>query len=210
MILKPFYFCNMKNNPEKMKEIIKKYDSTSDFYDERYSKIQDGKFIIVLKDFIFNGKYIIDAGCGTGLFYEFFQKKLVTKSNICFKFIGVDISWNMLKKFQFKIQNKEKIVNDQINLVLSDLENLPFRKNVFHSFFSLTSFQNLSNIIQGVNESFRVTINNGEMKFSILKKKLDSRKMTSLIQLKADNLEIIDKEDLEDIIYDFNLRKKKQ
>ena len=95
-------------------------------------------------------------------------------------------------------------------LVLSDLENLPFREDVFHALFSLTSLQNLPNIINGINESFRVTKDNGDVKFSILKKKLDLDEILSHIKLQVKNLKIIENDDLEDIILSFNLRKKTQ
>ena len=200
----------MKKSPNKKREIIKKYDSTSHFYDDRYSKIQSEKYYLVFKEIPFEDKFLLDAGCGTGLFYDYFLENLEYDSGKLYRFLGVDISWNMLKAFSLKLKKKEKIVKHQISLVLSDLENLPFRENIFHVYISLTSLQNLPNIITGINESFRVTRNNGDVKFSILKKKLDLDELLSHIKSKVKNLEITENDDLEDVILSFNLRKKKQ
>ena len=196
-------------NPNKKREIIGKYDSTAHFYDDRYSKIQREKFNLIFADFSFEDKFILDAGCGTGLFYDYFLENLLINSDKRYRLLGVDISWNMLKTFLMKLKAKAEIVKNQVSLVLSDIENLPFREDVFHAIISLTSLQNLPNIYNGINESFRVTRNNGDVKFSILKKKIDLVDILSHIKLQVKNLELMDNDDLEDIILSFNLHKKK-
>ena len=197
-------------NPNKKQEIIRKYDSTAHIYDNRYSKIQNEKFNLIFKEFCFENKILLDAGCGTGLFYDYLLEKLEDDLDKQYNFLGVDISWNMLKEFSLKLKKKEKLAKFQSCLVLSDLENLPFREDVFHALFSLTSLQNLPNIINGIKESFRVTKDNGDMILSILKKKLDLDELLSHIKSKVKNLEITENDDLEDVILSFNLRKKKQ
>jgi len=197
-------------NPNKKREIIGKYDSTAHFYDDRYSKIQKEKFNLIISKFSFEDKFLLDAGCGTGLFHDFLLEHFLLNSGKRYRILGVDISWNMLKTFLLKLKKKEKIVKNQVCLVLSDLENLPFREDVFHAIISLTSLQNLPNIYIGINESFRVTRNNGDIKFSILKKKLDLDEVLSHIKLQVKNLELMENDDFEDIILSFNLHKKKQ
>ena len=197
-------------NPNKKREIIRKYDSTAHIYDDRYSKIQNDKFNLIIKEFSFEEKILLDAGCGTGLFYDYLLEKLEDDLDKQYNFLGVDISWNMLKEFSLKLKKKEKLAKHQSCLLLSDLENLPFRENIFHAYISLTSLQNLPNIINGIKESFRVTKDNGDMKLSILKKKLDLDELLSHIKSKVKNLEITENDDLEDVILSFNLRKKKQ
>ena len=193
-------------NPNKKREIIRKYDSTAHIYDDRYSKIQNDKFNLIIKEFSFEEKILLDAGCGTGLFYDYVLEHLKDDSDMRCNILGVDISWNMLKEFSLKLKKKEKLTKHQIYLVLSDLENLPFREDAFHAIFSLTSLQNLPNIINGVKESFRVTKNNGDVKLSILKKNLDLDVLLSYIKPKVSNLEITEKDDLEDVILSFTLR----
>jgi len=211
MILKPFVdFSKNKNMTNKKQEIMKKYDSTSHFYDDRYSKIQFEKYQMIFKEISFEDKILLDAGCGTGLFFDFFYEHLKVDLDKQYHFLGVDISWNMLKEFLLKLKKEENAKKLQINLVLSDLENLPFRENVFHALFSLTSLQNLSNIFKGIKELFRVSRNYSDVKFSILKKKIDLDDLISQIKSNVSDLEIIESDDLEDIILSFTLQKKKQ
>ncbi|MFX1590929.1 MAG: hypothetical protein ACFFC1_22570, partial [Promethearchaeota archaeon] len=65
-----------KGNYDKKKEIISKYNSTATFYDKRYRKIQEEKYRIILSDFLLEkNKIVLDAGCGSGLLFEFIVKK---------------------------------------------------------------------------------------------------------------------------------------
>jgi ubiquinone/menaquinone biosynthesis C-methylase UbiE len=197
-------------NPKKKREIIGKYDSTAHFYDNRYSNIQREKFNIMFADFSLEDKFLLDAGCGTGLFHDFLLEHLLLNSEKQYRLLGVDISWNMLNTFLMKLKTNEKLVKNHVSLVLSDLENLPFREDVFHAIISLTSLQNLPNIYNGIEESFRVTRNNGDVRFSILKKTLDLDEVLSHLRLQAKNLELVENDDIEDIILSFTLHKKKQ
>lgn len=185
----------------KKKRIKNQYDLTAHFYDQRYLKIQYEKYEYILKNYILNNKVILDAGCGTGLFLEFITKSRKHNQGIHYSFIATDISWNMLTRFKLKINGKEKKIRQKINLIQSDLENLPFRGSVFNSIFALTSFQNLPNIIDGVNESLRVVKNEADVMLSILKKKLKKDELITVLKKKIKNLEIIDEESLEDVIF---------
>ncbi|MFX1382212.1 MAG: class I SAM-dependent methyltransferase [Promethearchaeota archaeon] len=200
----------MNDNSNKKGKIIEKYNSTAHFYDARYSKIQDEKFSHVLKNHTLEGKIILDAGCGTGLFHEYIQKNLKLNKNPFFFFLAVDISFNMLTSFLSKIKNGKIKCKENIILILSDIGNLPFRNNVFDSIFSLTSLQNLPIISEGVRESFRVGKNEAKMRLSILKKSLDLDALISSLKSEVENLKVLNLEKLEDIILCFNLRKKRQ
>jgi ubiquinone/menaquinone biosynthesis C-methylase UbiE len=185
------------NNKKKKQEIIHKYNQTSDFYDGRYLTIQQDKFRLILKDIIFNDKLILDAGCGTGLLFEYIEG-LFEKSDIpSIHYVGVDISINMLKKFHSKCN--QKVI--KFNLILSDLENLPFRENKFTLLFSFTSLQNLPDIIQGLKESFRVVIEGANVNFSILRKKLDKEILKGIFTPQIKDMKIIDLESVEDILF---------
>ena len=65
------------NNKNKKKNIIKKYNASSHFYDKRYKKIQKEKYEILLKNYQAHGKLILDLGCGTGLSFEWHCWQLV-------------------------------------------------------------------------------------------------------------------------------------
>jgi ubiquinone/menaquinone biosynthesis C-methylase UbiE len=184
-------------NRNKKKIIIEKYNSSSQFYDKRYKKIQEEKYEIVLRNYKINGKLILDLGCGTGLFFEYLSKSSKKQGKINKIYVALDISWNMLLRFKSKIITKKK---EAVDLILSDIEYLPFRDNKFCSIFSLTSFQNLPNIQNGIDESLRVGKNNADYNFSILKKKIDKNLLLALLKPKINEFEIIENENLEDLI----------
>ena len=104
----------------------------------------------------------------------------------------------MLMEFKSKLVNLKK--QFEVNLILSDLENLPFRKNTFHSIFSLTAFQNLPNILNGVKESLRVVKSNGDIILSILKKKINLEELLSFLEPFVKEIIIIKIDTIEDVI----------
>ena len=195
----------MNNKKEK---IIESYNSTAQFYDKRYSNIQADKFKYVLKNFTLEGKKILDIGCGTGLFQQYIQKYLKFNNNSPYSFVVTDISLNMLNLFLEKKKEGVFQFGDKINIVLSDMGNLPFRNDAFNSIFSLTSLQNLPNIDKGIEESLRVSKNKAELRFSILKKSVNVENLRSLLKSHANDLIILDEKNLEDFIICFILDKK--
>jgi ubiquinone/menaquinone biosynthesis C-methylase UbiE len=186
------------NSFKKKQEIIKNYNLTSHFYDQRYSQIQTEKFEILLNNLELNQKKILDAGCGTGLLLEFINS-LKQNSTVNYHYIGMDITLNMLKEFQSKPLTKK--MQWKVNLILADIESLPFRENIFDIIFSITSFQNLPNLTKGIKETLRVGQDKGEVRFSILKKKLKIEQLNTLLKSLFTNLKLIQEEFLEDIIF---------
>lgn len=186
------------DNSNKKKIIINEYNSSAHFYDRRYKQIQLEKYNLILNSLYLNGKVILDIGCGTGLFFEYIFNLKKEEDKVKYKYAAIDISWNMLLEFQSKKLNYKP--KNNIELILGDIENLPFRKNVFHSIFSLTSFQNLPNINRGIEESYRVCINYGDFKFSILRKNLNLDALLNLLKPLSREIKTIDKDILEDII----------
>ncbi|MBY9009663.1 MAG: methyltransferase domain-containing protein [Candidatus Lokiarchaeota archaeon] len=192
---------------DKKKNIVARYDSTASFYDDRYKNIQNLKFKLLLSDFKFDNKIILDAGCGTGLLFEFFLKSSQQKNNRKLKYIGLDISRKMLKQFLYKI-NKVKSIK-YANLILGDIENLPFREEKIHQIFAVTSLQNLYDIEKGLRELFRVGQQGTSLNLSILGKNLNVDNIYSYIKSEIVDLNLIRLEKVEDVIIQGNLFKKK-
>jgi ubiquinone/menaquinone biosynthesis C-methylase UbiE len=192
----------------KKKKIIEKYNSSSHFYDKRYKAIQEEKYEIILQKYRVKGKNILDMGCGTGLFFERFRNSLVEKGTINSNYVGLDISLNMLLEFKSKIVDSH-LIEYTPNLILSDIECLPFRDDIFHSIFALTSLQNLPSVQKGIMESLRVSKNNADFRFSILKKNLELKSLLNILKSKIKDLKLIEIEELEDVIITGKILKQK-
>lgn len=188
---------NNSRYSNKKKEIIKKYNSSSSFYDSRYRQIQETKYHIILKNFDLTRKVILDLGCGTGLFIEYVSRRKLEQKKKLDYYVGLDISWNMLLEFRSKF---EKLKGKNISLLLSDIENLPFRDNQFFSVLSLTSFQNLPDVKKGIKELLRVSRNRADFKFSILKKKINLKILVDSLKSFVLIDQVLNKENLEDVI----------
>ena len=189
----------------KKKEIINDYNSSAEFYDKRYRAIQEEKYHIILENYDLIEKRILDIGCGTGLLFEYILNSKENHNLQKSKFIAIDISWKMLLKFKkklLKLKNKPNVL-----FVLSDIENLPFRNNSFNLIFSLTSFQNLPSILDGIRESLRVSTNDSTFKFSILRKKLNLDQVKTLLEPFVKDLKVINRYYIEDVIIQGIVRK---
>lgn len=191
------YLNNIEENSNHKREVITKYNSSLPFYDNRYRKIQENKYQIFLKNQDLNEKLILDLGCGTGLLIEYLNMKNFNISNLDF-YVALDISWNMLLEFKSKLDKINPLNN--LSLVLSDIENLPFRENKFSLIFSITSFQNLPNMNEAIIETLRVSKNNADFTFSILKKKLNSEMLLKFLKPFTEIEEVLTRNDLEDVI----------
>ena len=182
---------------DKKKNIIEKYNSTSSFYDNRYSKIQKEKYKILFRNCNLNYKTILDAGCGTGLLIEYVFNLNIDNIKKKVKYIGIDISWKMLMNFCNKSKKKD---NEEINLILGDVENLPLRPDSFNLIFSITSLQNLLVIKKGLGELIRVGKKDSLLKLSILRKQLQIDDLVAYLKTHTMDLKTEFLENIEDVI----------
>ena len=119
----------------------------------------------------------------------------------------MDISWNMLLVLKDKMRSNSHNYS-RVNLVLSDIENLPFRINSFDLIFALTSLQNIPDPIRGVNELYNVSKGGAIYHYSILRKNFYMKALVSVLESKSARIDFIDKENIEDIIFQGTVIKK--
>lgn len=152
------------------KEIAFSYDSSAEIYDNRYNDIQIHKFQeIISRVKIEENHFSLDIGCGTGNFLGwFFNNKLNQPT------FGIDISFEMIKLAHKKYP--------EINFLVADADNLPFRSKLFDNIFSITHLQNMPNPLITLNEINRIAKDNAKITISILKKSWDLDKLAELIE----------------------------
>lgn len=124
------------------------YKSEAKIYDKRRfmcscSKFQDELFKATVFHLLSNNKEkpILDAGTGTGRFAIYFAERGRTV-------VAMDYSVEMLNEAKIKIQQKG--LQDKIFLVQGDIQNLPFRPEVFsaiNSIHVLVHFPTIDKII---------------------------------------------------------------
>jgi ubiquinone/menaquinone biosynthesis C-methylase UbiE len=133
------------------------YDVTSSFYDALYEGEQIRKFEaasrlapLLLKE------VVLDAGCGTGLITERLrgERRFV---------VGVDFSKGMLRRA------KERLGSRDVDLVLSDVERLPFRPRSFDLVLCLTVLQNCDPL-KAISSLLRALKSEGLLVLSYLKR----------------------------------------
>ncbi|CAL4322133.1 Malonyl-[acyl-carrier protein] O-methyltransferase [Buchnera aphidicola (Eriosoma lanigerum)] len=135
------------------KKISNSFNRAVQYYD-KYAKLQKivGNILMSKIDFQKN-MFILDAGSGTG----WFSKKLKQKSN---KVIALDLSQQMLMYARSK--------NTANYYLEGDIENLPFKNNIFDLTWSNLSLQWCENFSRSVQELCRVTQPGGTVIFSTL------------------------------------------
>ena len=105
----------------------------------------------------------------------------------------------MLKEFREK-NEQLGLLSHKMNLVQADIEHLPLRSNRFNTLISITSYQNVPNIKQGVKESIRASKDGAEAYISVLKKTVKKSEFLSLIKPIIDDIKIIDNQSIEDLL----------
>lgn len=96
---------------------------------------------------------VLEIGCGTGVFTEFFCK---ANLDVC----GTDISLDLLKKAKLRC-----LKSLSLNLIVSDVENLPFYDNSFDAIVGVCVLHHI-NVVSALKEIRRVVKNDGFILFS--------------------------------------------
>ncbi len=119
------------------------YDIISLTYDQRYQTEPMKEIGEAIKE---NAKFsnatsIIELGCGTGYWLNYFLEDFLS---LC----GIDYSLGMLKKAKAK--------NNDCIFIHSKAEGIPFKENSFDYAFCVNAFHHFSDKPQVLNEAFRI------------------------------------------------------
>lgn len=117
---------------QKKRRVMRRYDLTAEMYDSRYAEEQTAKIIAALKNLTEPNGPILDAGCGTGLLFDYVTDK--TRLTV-----GIDIS---KKTLMLALRRLRDLKISNVFLVQADVDNMPFDNNVFGRIFSITVLQN--------------------------------------------------------------------
>jgi ubiquinone/menaquinone biosynthesis C-methylase UbiE len=140
------------------RKVMQRYDLTAEMYNERYSEEQKAKYSVALENVNVANRAVLDAGCGSGLFFSYAAAKAKV-------LVGVDVSRKLLLKA------KEQAHAFQNVLVLqADTDHLPFREAFFDVVFAFTVLQNMPEPSETLNELKRVAKLGGSVVVTGLKK----------------------------------------
>jgi len=135
---------------KKKRDVRRRYDTTAGLYDRRYAEEQEAKIAAAMKHVkIGERSLVLDAGCGTGLFFSHMNTGTGT-------FVGVDIS----KKSLLVARERAKS-HGNIGLVLADADGMPFRERSFCCVFAFTLVQNMPRPVETLMELRRVASEDG-------------------------------------------------
>jgi ubiquinone/menaquinone biosynthesis C-methylase UbiE len=165
------------------KKIIDNYDTTARIYDMQYRDEQLLKISFTLKRVMPRaGDTVIDAGCGTGMLFEHLDR--------CGLLIGVDPSMNMLRE-------AKKRKGENTELVLGDVEALPFRSGFSDAVFCISVFQLVDNPQKGLDEILRVLKREGSFAVTLIRKAKFAQDLDKFVKGAA--VELYDSESMKDV-----------
>jgi ubiquinone/menaquinone biosynthesis C-methylase UbiE len=152
---------------------IRHYDQIAETYDQQYTEEQDLKIAVALKALsrpIDKHAVILDAGCGTGLFFRHVTKR--TKQTV-----GIDTSIKLLKKTKAKTK-----VHHNVALIRADADFLPFKTETFTHAFAFTLIQNMPNPKRTLEEIKRVARRDATLVITGLKKHFAQTAFVKLLE----------------------------
>ncbi len=171
------------------------YDVLYSSYDELYRGEQFAKYSAALSSIGNIRGLILDAGCGTGLFYEYLRRSMVDNR---FEYFGVDKSLNMLRRARARI-------DEQAHLMAACVELMPFRSDIFSYIFSFTVFHEVD-IDKALTEIRRIGVCGAYVVISLLKKVEAGKVLDKCREVGVELSGVVEDDDLKDLIFVFRCR----
>jgi len=110
------------------KQTKETYEEEAKIYDKTRTIFEKGRFAYrerkLLFEFLERKSLVLFIACGTGRHFKFVLNQLGSEV------VGIDISVNMIKFAKKKVSNIAR-TKQNVHLIVADVENLPFRGNMF-------------------------------------------------------------------------------
>ena len=166
------------------------YNITAHLYTQQYSNEQAIKYAKALNEVkIVKKEYVLDVGCGTGLFI----KKIVGMAKFI---IGIDISRGMIEIAKEKCEQFRNV-----HLICGDADYMPLQKNKIDKIFSFTLLQNMPEMHKIIKEFLHIAKSNSKIILTFNKKAFNSEEIRKLItKLNLGISNFIDYEDSKDYL----------
>jgi ubiquinone/menaquinone biosynthesis C-methylase UbiE len=170
------------------KKSIQHYDELATGYDCQYGDEQLQKYAAALNAIDeCRGNYILDLGCGTGLFI----KAAISLGGYI---IAIDSSKKMIQKAKCRQDQKAFFL-------CADVDYLPFRRQVFNDIFVFTLLQNVPDPKITIEEIRRVAKKGAKVILTLLKRTQSVSAAQNLLNTTGLNVILfINKEELKDYI----------
>jgi ubiquinone/menaquinone biosynthesis C-methylase UbiE len=153
------------------RSVMRRYNLTAHIYDMQYAEEQDAKIRAAIEaDIIDENTIALDAGCGTGLFFDYIAYKVRT-------IVGLDVSKKMLSEAKRHTDNFRNV-----NLILADADNMPLKERVFRNVFAFTLLQNMPNPAKTLSEIKRVAEKNAVIVVTGMKKAFTLKRFEKLLR----------------------------
>jgi ubiquinone/menaquinone biosynthesis C-methylase UbiE len=152
------------------RKIMQRYDLTADMYDERYATEQTAKYHKSLENLDAAGMAVLDAGCGSGLFFS----HVAARAEMV---VGVDVS----RKLLFKAKEQTRGLGN-VFVLQADADHLPFRDGFFGCVFAFTVLQNMPKPAETLCELKRVAKHGGRIVVTGLKKAFSLEKFMDILE----------------------------
>lgn len=168
---------------KKKNAIMRRYNATAHIYDTRYFEEQTKKVKAALKHVQIDANCVLlDAGCGTGVLF----KHIADKASAI---VGIDVS----KKSLFEAKKRAE-KNENVFLIRSDADNMPFSR-VFSHVFAITLLQNMPNPRDTLRELRNVAKHDAVFIITGLKKIFTKKDFLALIIDSGIKIEFLEEED---------------
>jgi ubiquinone/menaquinone biosynthesis C-methylase UbiE len=141
-------------------------------YDARYAEEQSAKINAALKTAkVVCDAVVLDAGCGTGLLFEHI-------ANRAGWIVGLDFSRRTLQKAKARAKDCSNV-----DLILADADQAPFRDCLFDNVFAFTLLQNVPNPAKTLAELDRMAKNGAVVVVTGMKKAFSSTRFRGFLRI---------------------------